>query len=112
MANNAQDMAQSLRKIGVGTAYGEPIEIEGQTLIPVACGAFGFGIGESDGDGETEAAQSGGGGGGWSVPVGAYLSEDGRVRFVPNIIALLGVGIPFVWVAGRALARVIRALKR
>ena len=30
----------------------------------------------------------------------------------PNLVSLLAVGIPFVWVAGRALSRVIRALTR
>ena len=28
------------------------------------------------------------------------------------LVSLVAVGIPFVWVAGRALSRVIRALKR
>ena len=37
---------------------------------------------------------------------------DGYTRFEPNVIALLAVSVPFVWVAGRALARIIRALKK
>ena len=55
---------------------------------------------------------SGGGGGGVAIPVGAYIRKGDDLRFEPNIISLVAVGIPFVWVAGRALSRVIRALKR
>jgi hypothetical protein len=47
-----------------------------------------------------------------SIPFGAYVSDGTGLHFRPNIITLLAVGIPFVWVAGRAWARVIRALKR
>jgi hypothetical protein len=47
-----------------------------------------------------------------SIPIGAYVKTGNTVRFDPNIISLLMVGIPFVFVAGHALARVIRALKR
>jgi hypothetical protein len=83
---------------------------------------FGFGAGseggvddgEGDGDDREEsgASASGGGGGGMAIPVGAYVTENGRARFEPNLISLLAVSIPFIWVSGRALARVIRALKR
>jgi hypothetical protein len=34
------------------------------------------------------------------------------LRFEPNIVSLVAVAIPFVWVVGRTLSRVIRALKR
>ena len=54
---------------------------------------------------------AGGGGGGASVPVGAYVTRDGRTRFEPNTIALLAVGIPFVWVTGRAIGRILRGLR-
>jgi uncharacterized spore protein YtfJ len=99
--------------VGVRSSYGEPVEVDGTTIMPVACTSYGFGAGE--GGGGLEDAQgegSGGGGGGMSVPVGAYVSRDGYTRFEPNIIALLAVGVPFVWVAGRALARIIKALKK
>ncbi|WP_053383793.1 spore germination protein GerW family protein [Leucobacter celer] len=113
MAHLTKQLADTLTQVGVHSAYGDPIEVDGTTIIPVACTSYGFGAGE--GGGGVEDAQgegSGGGGGGMAVPVGAYVSRDGVTRFEPNIIALLVVGVPFVFVAGRALARVIKALKK
>jgi hypothetical protein len=46
------------------------------------------------------------------VPLGAYIRKGDSLSFEPNIVSFLAVAIPFVWVAGRALSRVIRALKR
>lgn len=85
--------------------------------MPVAFTSYGFGGGEGGGEGGSDGDNlhgegSGGGGGGISAPVGAYVTRDGYTRFEPNIIALLVVGVPFVCVAGRALARVIKALKK
>lgn len=113
MASLTQQLADTVTQVGVRSSYGEPVEIDGTTIMPVACTSYGFGAGE--GGGGLEDAQgegSGGGGGGMSVPVGAYVTRDGYTRFEPNVIALLAVGVPFVWVAGRALARIIKALKR
>ncbi|EYT53632.1 hypothetical protein H490_0109750 [Leucobacter sp. UCD-THU] len=113
MASLTQQLADTVTQVGVRSSYGEPVEVDGTTIMPVACTSYGFGAGE--GGGGLEDAQgegSGGGGGGMSVPVGAYVSRDGYTRFEPNIIALLAVGVPFVWVAGRALARIIKALKK
>lgn len=113
MASLTQQIADTVSQVGVRASYGEPVEVDGTTIIPVACTSYGFGAGE--GGGGLEDAQgegSGGGGGGMSVPVGAYVTRDGDTRFEPNIIALLAVGVPFVCVAGRALARIIRALKK
>lgn len=113
MASLTQQLADTVTQVGVNASYGEPVEVDGATIIPVACTSYGFGAGE--GGGGLEDAQgegSGGGGGGMSVPVGAYVTRDGYTRFEPNIIALLAVGVPFVCVAGRALARIIKALKK
>ena len=65
------------------------------------------GVGGASGDGG-----EGGGGGGVSVPVGVYVRREEGLRFEPNIVTLLVVAVPFVWVAGRALTRIIRALKK
>ena len=109
MAQLAKDLADTVTRVGVHSAYGDPIEVDGTTIIPVACASYGFGAGE----GGAEVGEGGGGGGGGAaIPVGAYVTRDGLTKFEPNLVALLAVGIPFVWVAGRALARVIRALKR
>ncbi|HZK58888.1 MAG TPA: hypothetical protein VFC59_03355 [Cryobacterium sp.] len=109
MTNLVLKLAENARSVGVKSAYGDPIQVEGITLVPVALVQYGFGGGDA---GESAGGAGGGGGGGMSIPIGAYVKTGNTVRFDPNIISLLMVGIPFVFVAGHALARVIRALKR
>ncbi|MBK0421430.1 hypothetical protein JD292_05005 [Leucobacter sp. CSA2] len=111
MAQLTKQLADTVTQVGVHSAYGDPVEVEGTTIIPVAIASYGFGAGEG-GQGSEGAEGSGGGGGGAAVPLGAYVTREGYTRFEPNVIALLAVGIPFVCVAGRALARIIRALKK
>ncbi|MGD9606905.1 MAG: spore germination protein GerW family protein [Leucobacter sp.] len=110
MPSITKQIADTVSSVGVHAAYGEPVELDGTTIIPVACASYGFGAGEGGIDENSEG--SGGGGGGVAIPVGAYVTRDGTTRFEPNTIALLAVGIPFICVAGRAIARVVRALKR
>lgn len=111
MANIAKELADSFTNTGVKLAYGEPIEIAGTTIVPVAAASYGFGAGEGVAEGEHNEG-SGGGGGGMSVPVGAYITRNGRTRFEPNPVALIAVSIPFIGVAGWSVARVIKSLKR
>jgi hypothetical protein len=40
------------------------------------------------------------------------VRRRGAVRFVPNVVAVLGVSIPLTLVAGVAVATVVRALRR
>ena len=114
MPNITKQIADTVTQTGVKMAYGDTVDVDGTTILPVAVGSYGFGAGEggADADSALSGEGSGGGGGGMSLPIGAYVTRDGHTRFEPNLIALLTVGVPFVWVAGRALARVIRALKR
>ncbi|KQO08570.1 hypothetical protein ASF06_10425 [Agreia sp. Leaf244] len=110
MTNIAVKLAETVRSFGVGAVYGDPVEIEGQTLVPVAISWFGFGGSGSD---DAASGLAGGGGGGAAIPVGAYVTqENGRVAFEPNLISLLAVSIPTIWVTGKAFARIIRALKK
>jgi uncharacterized spore protein YtfJ len=60
---------------------GEPIERDGAVVVPVAVVAGGSG-GGSGTDGAGNRGQ-GGGWGGSARPVGAYVIEDGRVRYEP-----------------------------
>ena len=85
MPNIAQDLAKQSVHFGVSSAYGDQQDVDGVRIIPVAATWHGF---------------------------GAYIRRGDDLRFEPNVIALLAVGIPFVWAAGRALSRVIRALKK
>ncbi len=110
MASITKQIADTVTSVGVHAAYGDPVELDGTTIVPVAVVSYGFGAGEG---GATEQGEgSAGGGGGFACPTGAYVTRDGYTRFEPNTIALLAVGIPFVWVAGRSIARLVRAFKR
>ena len=112
MANLTQQIADTVSTVGVSSAYGDPVDVDGTTIVPVAATWYGFGGGEGDaGNDSGKGEGAGGGGGGASVPVGAYVTRDGRTRFEPNTIALLAVGIPFVWVTGRAMGRILRGLR-
>ncbi|MFI8594947.1 hypothetical protein ACIGCK_11025 [Microbacterium sp. NPDC078428] len=106
MPNIALELGKQSAHFGVESAYGEQQDVDGVRFIPVAATWHGFG------GGSDESGNGGGGGGGYSVPFGAYVRRGDDLRFEPNLVALLAVAIPFVWVAGRALSRVIRALKK
>jgi hypothetical protein len=110
MTNTSLRLAETLTSNGIRSVYGDPVELDGITLIPVALVQYGFGAGSMGGDQDTGAG--GGGGGGYSIPLGAYVRDRNGLHFRPNIITLLVVGIPFVFVAGHAWTRIIRALKR
>jgi len=110
MTNLAVQIAETVKSFGVKAVYGDPQDIEGTTFVPVALVGYGFGGGDGTDDEGNQGG--GGGGGGYTLPIGAYVGDSLGVRFQPNPIALLAVGIPFVVVVGRALARVIKALKK
>jgi len=117
------DLAQALAdrvglKAGAHAVFGQPVEREGITVIPVAKVRWGFGGGggrgieEGDESGEIGEG-SGGGGGVMASPLGFIQISDGRAEFkrthdpasaVPVIIAS---GIT-AWLCLRALKRIIR----
>ncbi|GAA5029933.1 hypothetical protein ACFQRL_08035 [Microbacterium fluvii] len=106
MPNIALDLGKQSASFGVSAAYGEQQDVDGVRIVPVALTWSGYGGGSDD------SGNGGGGGGGVSVPLGAYIRRGDDLRFEPNIISLLAVAIPFVWLAGRALSRVVRAIKK
>ena len=106
MPNLAVELGRQAAAFGVHSAYGDPQDVDGVQFIPVAVTWSGFGGGSDD------VGNGAGAGGGWAVPVGAYVRRPDGLRFEPNPIAMLAVAIPFVWVAGRALSRVIRARRK
>ena len=110
MADFVLELADKVAGVGVRTSYADKVEMGGAEIVPVALGAYGFGGGS--GKDETQGEGSGGGGGGWSVPLGAYVSRGGDVRFEPNVLGLMIVAIPLVAATGKALKVIIRALKR
>lgn len=75
----------------VSTVYGEPIVVEGKTVIPVAKVRYGFGGGFGEGkspsqdDPETNDAEGSGGGGGGGVevtPIGIIEITSEEMRYI------------------------------
>jgi len=69
------------------TVVGEPITIEGATLIPLISVGFGFGAGGGQGKGEAEqkgeGAGGGTGGGAWIRPKAVIIVDKEGVRVEP-----------------------------
>jgi uncharacterized spore protein YtfJ len=66
----------------VSAIFGEPVEREGVTVIPVGRARFGFGGGGGSGSRQGEAGLGGGGGGGVAVnPVGYIELHEGNAKF-------------------------------
>jgi uncharacterized spore protein YtfJ len=68
--------------ITVKRVYGEPYERDGVTVIPAAA----IGGGAGGGGGEDQKTKQGGSGAGFGLgarPVGAYVIENGAVRWEP-----------------------------
>lgn len=93
-------------RFGSTAVFGEPVEAEGVTVIPVARATWGFGGGtgtrpEAEGEGE------GGGGGGSTSPVGFIELRDGKASFRPIVDPR-----PFVLAAAAGLAAGVFAAAR
>jgi uncharacterized spore protein YtfJ len=79
-------ISKALDAITVTRVYGEPYERDGAVLIPAAAIRGGGG----GGGGEDATGGGSGSGGGFSLgarPVGAYVIEDGHVRWEPAVDA-------------------------
>lgn len=77
-----QTISQARDAITVRRVYGDPYERDGVTVIPAAA----VGGGGGGGGGEDPEGGGKGSGAGFGVgarPVGAYVIEDGSVRWVP-----------------------------
>jgi uncharacterized spore protein YtfJ len=75
------------RAASVKAVFGDPIETQGRTIIPVARVSFGFGAGESKPEGDEDDANAkpgGGGGGATSRPLGVLEVTPERTRFIPT----------------------------
>ncbi|WP_424935625.1 MULTISPECIES: hypothetical protein [Bacteria] len=111
MPHIALELGKNAASLGVKSAYGETMEVDGAQFTPVALTMSGFGGGDFDAS-DAPGNASGGGGGGVAIPLGVYVKREEGLRFEPNFVSLLAVAIPFVWVAGRAISRIIRVLKK
>jgi len=81
------------RMLNTKTVVGEPITVEGNTLIPLVSVGFGFGVGGGEGTDPKKGAGVGGGtaGGGGVKPVAlVVVNQDGvRVETVKGAAASL-----------------------
>ena len=121
MATGTQDgsalVDRLLQRIGdavggramVSTVFGEPVEREGITVIPVAKARFGFGGGGGAGAREGDEGSGGGGGGGALVsPVGFIEVRDGNAQFkrISSTVDLLALVVA-TSVAALAIRRLL-----
>lgn len=96
---------------GTQTLFGEPLVVEGRTLIPVAKLRYGFGAGggeiEREGKDGVEVEQGGGGGGAGvaATPMGFLVVTALGERFVPVRPATWQMAV--VWLAGFAVGFVV-----
>ena len=83
-----ETLAQRLQTTSVRTVFGEPVSIEGRTIIPVARVAYGFGAGgglsarEVGEHGSVGDEGAGGGGGVRAVPAGVVEITPAQTRFL------------------------------
>jgi len=106
---------------GARLSYGEARTVAGAELVPVAFVAFGFGAGDlgaghdapKAGDAGEVASSTGegGGSGGVSIPLGAYIAGPDGLRFRPNPVVLLALGIGVIGAFGVALGVVVAATR-
>ena len=105
-------------RTGVQAVFGEPIERQGVTIVPVARVRWGVGGGSGSGpvagmEGAATAGGTGGGGAAGAVPVGYIeIGPDGAsfrsiADAYPSPLFLLAVGVMSAMVL-RALARLLR----
>lgn len=72
----------------VKTVFGDPIQMEGKTVVPVAKVAYGFGAGggrgpmQESGDSGDQPEGGGGGGGVRAYPAGALEITPTQTRFI------------------------------
>lgn len=85
-----QLVARAGDQLGVRRVFGEPVERDGTTVIPVAVAIGGGGGGTGPDD-----QGAGAGFGGIVRGIGVYTIAEGRVRFVPaiDVTALAAIGL-------------------
>ena len=73
------------RLLSTNTVVGQPITVDGNTLIPLISVGFGFGVGSGEGNDPKRGAGSGGGpgGGGGVKPVALVIINKDGTRLEP-----------------------------
>ena len=80
-----KSVAEIERMLNTKTVVGEPIKVEGNTLIPLISVGFGFGVGGGKGTEPSKGSGEGGGtgGGGGVKPVALIIINQDGVRVEP-----------------------------
>lgn len=80
-----KSVAEIERMLNTKTVVGEPITVEGNTLIPLISVGFGFGVGGGKGTERSKGSGEGGGtgGGGGVKPVALIIINQDGVRVEP-----------------------------
>jgi uncharacterized spore protein YtfJ len=97
------------------TIYGEPVERDGVTVIPVAKAAYGFGGGEGNGT-EGKGAGSGGGGGMVLTPVGYIEMKDGAtlfrtIRDPQTVVKVVAIGSLALFLTTKSIVSIFKNKK-
>lgn len=90
-ATSSDDVMASIKgthdALSVSRCYGDPIELDGVTVIPVARVSGGAGGGAGQGE-ETDGSGGGGFGTGFGLninPIGVYEARDGQLEWKPSL---------------------------
>jgi uncharacterized spore protein YtfJ len=115
LTTDKETLIESLaNKIGIAAnakkIYGEAVERDGVTVIPVAKAAYAFGGGGGEKDGEEG---SGGGGGVALTPVGYIEIKNGETRFRPTrdwlmVLPMLAATAPLILFSVWGLQKLLR----
>lgn len=95
-------------RFGVSSVFGEPVERDGVTVIPVTSLRFGFGAGTGSDPAKQQEGEGAGGGG--AVSAAGYIElKDGRSRYVPivrpeRIVALAFLAMLAILMRARPVA--------
>ncbi len=81
----SRSIAEIERILSIKTVVGEPMKVDGHTLIPLVSVGFGFGAGTGEGSDPKRGAGTGGGtaGGGGVKPVALVVVNPDGVRVEP-----------------------------
>ena len=105
MENAETPMAQVFKSMidyaTAKTVYGEPVTVDGKTVLPVAGISYGFG-GSSGGKGTNWQHGGGGGGGLTARPLGVVEITQSQTRFIPlsssrTLWAAFVMGVALGW---------------
>jgi uncharacterized spore protein YtfJ len=82
-------MAEIERVLSTKSVVGEPITVDGNTIVPLVSIGFGFGAGSAMGRGQKEGREQGGGGGtgggGGAKPVAIVIINKEGVHVAPIV---------------------------